>query len=60
MESAHKKNIEEQVERLLSQLEDLETFKDDPDITKEEFEELKHDTETQLKDFEKFLQNAAK
>jgi len=38
MESAFKKNITEQVERLLSQLQDLDTFKDDPDISKEEFE----------------------
>lgn len=38
MESAFKKQIAEQVERLLSQLEDLQTYKDDPDISKEEFE----------------------
>ena len=41
-------------------MQDLEDFKDDPDITKEEFEELKSETETQLKEFEKFLENAMK
>ena len=60
MESAFKKNITEQVDRLLSQLEDLETFKDDPDMTKEDFEELKQETEAQLKEFEKFLESAMK
>jgi hypothetical protein len=38
----------------------LETFKDDPDITQEEFEELKHETQAQLREFEGFLMNATK
>ena len=38
MESAFKSKIADQLDRLLSQLQDLETYKDDPDITKEDFE----------------------
>ena len=68
MESAFKSKIADQLDRLLSQLQDLETYKDDPDITKEDFEyvfsdltfhrELKQDTEAQLKEFESFLSSA--
>ncbi len=44
MDSALTKNINEQLERLLSQMNDLEEVKNDESITPEEYEELKKDT----------------
>ena len=38
MDSNLKKNIEDQLERLLSQLQDLEDIKDDDSISPEEYE----------------------
>lgn len=49
-----KKNIKSQLNRLLMQMDDLETFKDEFD-SKEEWEEEKRETEIQLKEFEEFL-----
>ena len=44
MDSALTKNINEQLERLLSQMNDLEEVKNDDSITPDEYEELKKDT----------------
>lgn len=44
MDSSLKKNINDQLERLLSQLTDLEEVKDDETFSKEEFEDLKKET----------------
>ncbi len=49
-----RKNIKNQLDRLLMQLEDLEKFKDEFD-TVEEWEEEKRETEQQLKEFQAFL-----
>ena len=48
-----KKNINDQLERLLSQLSDLEEVKND--VSAEEYEELKGDTLKQIGEFESFL-----
>eukprot|EP01104_Vermistella_antarctica_P020652 TRINITY_DN8930_c0_g1_i1.p1 TRINITY_DN8930_c0_g1~~TRINITY_DN8930_c0_g1_i1.p1 ORF type:complete len:202 (-),score=78.01 TRINITY_DN8930_c0_g1_i1:344-922(-) len=48
-----KKNIEDQLNRLLEQMEDLEELKDDLD--EEEYEETKADTIEQLEEFEVVL-----
>ncbi len=52
-----RKNIKNQLDRLLMQLEDLEKFKDEFD-TVEEWEEEKRETEQQLKEFQAFLDRA--
>ena len=49
------KNINDQLERLLSQLTDLEEVKNDSSISPEEYAELKADTLAQIQDFESFL-----
>lgn len=49
-----RKNIKNQLQRLLMQLEDLEKFKDEFDSV-EEWEEEKRETEAQLKEFKAFL-----
>ena len=51
-----KKNIEQQLERLVEQLNDLEEIKEE---SPEEYEELKQETLAQLEDFEKLLARAA-
>ena len=51
-----KKNINDQLERLLSQLKDLEEIKDDDSISKEEYEDLKKETLQQIQEFESFLE----
>ncbi|EGC30735.1 hypothetical protein DICPUDRAFT_157489 [Dictyostelium purpureum] len=48
-----KNNIEEQLNRLLAQLEDIEELKDD--ISQEEYDETKEDTLNQMKEFEQSL-----
>ena len=53
MESALKKNINDQLERLLSQLNDLEEVKEE--VSAEEYEEMKADTIKQIQEFESFL-----
>ena len=54
-----KKNINDQLERLLSQLSDLEEIKNDKSFSKEEYDELKEDTLNQIKEFESFLKRQA-
>ena len=54
-----KKNINDQLERLLSQMNDLEEVKNDDSITPEEYAELKADTLQQIQEFENFLQRQA-
>jgi len=44
-----RQNVEEQLDRLMQQLSDLENFRDDMDT--EEYEETKNDTLSQLKEF---------
>lgn len=53
-----KKNIDSQLERLLSQLTDLEEVKND--LSPEEYEEMKTDTLTQIEEFEGFLARQVK
>lgn len=48
-----KKNIDSQLERLLSQLNDLEEVQND--LSPEEYEEMKSDTLRQIEEFEGFL-----
>ena len=55
-----KKNINDQLERLLSQLSDLEEIKNDDSFSPEEYSELKADTLKQISEFESFLQRQAK
>lgn len=47
-------NINDQLERLLSQLSDLEELK--AELTEQEYEEMKQETLDQITDFEKFLE----
>uniref|UniRef100_A0A7S0NUA9 Beta-catenin-interacting ICAT domain-containing protein n=1 Tax=Calcidiscus leptoporus TaxID=127549 RepID=A0A7S0NUA9_9EUKA len=54
MEVALRGNIEAQLERLLSQLEDIEENKEH--FSAEEYERIKKDTKTQLAEFEDSLQ----
>ena len=54
MQAALTKNINDQLERLLSQLSDLEELKDD--LTDEEYADMKKDTLEQITEFEKFLE----
>ena len=54
MQAALTKNINDQLERLLSQLSDLEELKED--LTDEEYAEMKADTLAQIEEFEKFLE----
>ena len=51
-----KKNINDQLERLLSQMNDLEEVKNDDSFSPEEYAELKADTLKQIQEFETFLQ----
>ena len=48
VDSALTKNIKDQLDRLLSQLSDLEEIKGDESISKDEYEEMKADTENQI------------
>ena len=54
-----KKNINDQLERLLSQMNDLEEVKNDESFSPEEYEELKADTLKQIQEFESFLTRQA-
>ena len=54
-----KKNINDQLERLLSQMTDLEEVKADESFSPEEYEELKADTLKQIQEFENFLKRQA-
>jgi ElaB/YqjD/DUF883 family membrane-anchored ribosome-binding protein len=49
-----KRNVEEQMQRLLSQLEDLESEKDN--LEPEEYNEMRNDTIVQLREFKKSLE----
>ena len=49
------RNIEEQLERLLSQLSDIEEVQGTDDISPEELQELKQETEEQITQFESYL-----
>jgi hypothetical protein len=49
-----KKNVEEQMQRLLSQLEDLEAEKDN--LEPEEYQDMRNDTIEQLREFKKSLE----
>ena len=49
------RNIEEQLERLLSQLSDIEEVQGTDDISPEELQELKQETEEQITQFEAYL-----
>jgi len=60
VDSALQKNIQDQLDRLLSQLSDLEEVKGDDSITPEEYNEMKQDTEKQIAEFEEFLQRLMK
>ena len=60
VDSALTKNIQEQLDRLLSQLSDLEEVKGDSSISPEEYEDLKKDTEDQISEFEGFLKRLMK
>ncbi|XP_013384806.1 protein LZIC-like [Lingula anatina] len=53
-----KQNLEEQLDRLIQQLKDLEECKEDLDA--DEYEETKNDTIEQLKDFQDSLENMMK
>jgi hypothetical protein len=53
MDSALRQNVESQLERLLSQLEDLEELR--ADLTEDEYEETKQETLSQLAEFEASL-----
>eukprot|EP00622_Pseudochattonella_farcimen_P004268 FR739626.1.p1 GENE.FR739626.1~~FR739626.1.p1 ORF type:complete len:194 (+),score=27.19 FR739626.1:132-713(+) len=53
--SALQKNVEDQLDRLLSQLEDCETMREELDD--EEYEEMRADTMEQMKEFEKSLES---
>lgn len=53
-----KKNVDSQLQRLLSQLTDLDEAK--ADLTPEEYEEMKADTLAQIEEFEGFLARQAK
>ena len=53
-----KKNIEEQLNRLLAQLQDLEDSKGDLDA--KEYEEMKADTYSQLSEFQATLEKISK
>ena len=55
-----KKNIDTQLDRLLSQLSDLEEIKNDDSFSPAEYEELKADTLKQIQEFESFLLRQAK
>ena len=52
------KNITETLDRLLTQLEDLEQLRDELDD--DEYQEMREDTENQLKEFEIFLEKNKK
>ena len=54
-----KANINNQLERLLSQMNDLEEVKNDESFSPEEYEELKTDTLKQIQEFENFLARQA-
>jgi len=49
-------NIQDQLNRLLTQLEDLEELKDE--FSAEEYEETKHETQEQLREFQAFLERS--
>ena len=53
MDSQLQKNITEQLDRLMSQLSDLDELKDE--LSQEEYEELKTETLGQIQEFEAFL-----
>ena len=53
MDAALRKNLEDQRDRLLTQLNDIEELK--ADLTPEEYQEQKDDTVAQLKEFEAML-----
>ena len=59
MDSHITKNINDQLERLLSQMADLEEVKNDESFSPEEYEELKSDTLKQIQEFENFLKRQA-
>ena len=48
-------NIQQQLERLLSQLSDIEEVQNSDEISPEELQELKEDTQNQITEFERFL-----
>ena len=52
------KNITETLDRLLTQLEDLEQLRDELDD--DEYQEMREDTENQIKEFEIFLEKNKK
>jgi len=60
VDSVLTKNIQDQLDRLLSQLSDLEEVKGDESISVEEYDEMKADTEQQIVEFEKFLERMMK
>lgn len=53
-----KKNVDSQLQRLLSQLQDLEEAQ--ADLAPEEYDEMKADTLAQIEEFEGFLSRQAK
>ena len=53
MQSLVTKNIKETLDRLLSQLDDLESYKDELDA--DELAEIRADTESQIAEFEVYL-----
>jgi hypothetical protein len=60
VDSVLTKNIKDQLDRLLSQLSDLEEIKGDSSISPEEYNEMKQETESQIGEFEQFLQRMMK
>ena len=54
MDSQLQKNITEQLDRLMSQLSDLDELKEE--LSEEEYQELKKETLDQITEFEAFLE----
>ena len=55
MEASLQNKAEQQFNRLIEQLNDLESIKDELDSS--EYEEMKHETLEQLNEFKKFKEN---
>ena len=55
MEASLQNKAEQQFNRLIEQLNDLESIKDELDSS--EYEEMKHETLEQLEEFKKFKEN---